>query len=79
MCYGSKLLYQMLMSSRTRSIVLPNPNARAGSMANPELVVGGLNVDRLVSWQLGTSGVQVMPGDARLLYLCVCVCVCTYI
>jgi len=60
MCFGVKMLYQLYVSSKHK-VVLPNPNFRPGSTAAPELTVGGVAMDRLVSWQLGTSGVQVQP------------------
>jgi hypothetical protein len=59
MCLGCKLLYQLYVSSKHK-LVLPNPNHRPGSSAPPELQISGLNIDRLMTWQLGTSGVQVL-------------------
>ena len=60
MCFGCKMLYQLYVSSKHK-VALPNPNYRPGSALPPEVTIGSINIDRLVTWQLGTTGVQVLP------------------
>jgi hypothetical protein len=60
MSFASKMLYQLYLSNKHK-LVFPNPNFRPGTSATPNLSIGGLTMDRLVTWQLGTSGVHVLP------------------